>query len=86
MSDILLTLDNIGLVRDERAILSRIQLTVARGEIVTLIGHKLGKWLCGDNNRSFRFLVSNTRRLHKRKNSDSMADISIQQKMLRKPE
>ena len=38
MSDILLTLDNIGLVRDERAILSRIQLTVARGEIVTLIG------------------------------------------------
>lgn len=38
MSDILLMLDNIGLVRDERAILSRIQLTVARGEIVTLIG------------------------------------------------
>lgn len=38
MSDILLTLDNIGLIRDERAILSRIQLTVARGEIVTLIG------------------------------------------------
>jgi len=38
MSDILLTLDNIGLVRDEREILSRIQLTVARGEIVTLIG------------------------------------------------
>jgi ABC-type molybdenum transport system ATPase subunit/photorepair protein PhrA len=28
MSDILLTLDNIGLVRDERAILRRIQLTV----------------------------------------------------------
>lgn len=38
MSDILLRLDNIGLIRDERAILSRIQLTVALGEIVTLIG------------------------------------------------
>ena len=38
MSEVLLSLDNIGLIRDGRAILSRIQLTVARGEIVTLIG------------------------------------------------
>ncbi len=38
MTEVLLSLDNIGLIRDGRAILSRIQLTVARGEIVTLIG------------------------------------------------
>ncbi len=38
MSDTLLTLTDIGLKRDGRDILKRINLTVERGEIVTLIG------------------------------------------------
>lgn len=38
MSDILLQLDDVGLVRDGRHILSSIRLSIERGEIVTLIG------------------------------------------------
>jgi zinc transport system ATP-binding protein len=47
MSDLLLTLTDIGLKRDGRDILKRINLTVERGEIVTLIGpNGAGKWVC----------------------------------------